>query len=246
MKILGIVVARRGSERLPGKVLRDLTGKPMLMEVIARAQGSKRLSGLVVAFPDNKNDDPIEQVCNSNSVFCFRGSEYDLLDRVYRTAIAYGAEIVVPLRANCPLVDAELIDQAVEALLADPSADWSSNRFPLPTFPQGLEVDAIRIDTLRKAWQEDSHPGSRQHVEGYLLRREEQFTCASFTCDANLFHVPFQVITLQDLDRVRTIFEAFKGKNFSWREALAVWETLPHEQPAETVPQHNFWYTSEI
>ncbi len=245
MKILGIVVARRGSERLPGKVLRDLVGKPMLLEVLARAGRAKRLSGLVVALPDNKNDDAIEAVCTSNGIYCFRGAEYDLLDRVYRTAIAYGAEIVVPLRSHCPLIDPDLIDEAVKRLLDDPAADWCTNRFPLPTFPQGLEVDAIRIETLRVAWQEDSHPGSRQHVEGYLLRRPEQFTTATFACETNLADAPWSVATLQDLDRVRTIFEKFNGSAFTWREALDVWQSMPRDsQPTES-GTHQYWYQSE-
>ena len=175
MKILGVVVARRGSERLPGKVLRELAGEPMLLKVLARASHAERLSDLVVALPDCVNEDSTESLCRSSGYFCFRGAEYDILDRIFRTAIGYGADIVVPLRASCPLIDGPLIDSVIERLLETPVADWSTNRLPKLTFPRGLEVDAIRIEALRRAWQEDMHAGSRQYPESFLIRRPDLF-----------------------------------------------------------------------
>ena len=245
MKILGIVVARRGSERLPGKVLRELNGDPMLLTVLARASRSTRLNDLVVALPDNKADDSLESLCLSSGYFCFRGAEYDLLDRVYRTAIAYGADIVVPIRASCPLTDGQLIDQVIEKLLENPTADWATNRLPVHTFPQGLEVDAIRIEALRRAWQEDTHPGSRQHLEAFLIRRFDLFTAVEVSHKPNLSHVPWQISTLPDLDRVRTIFEKLGNTSFSWQSALAVWEKLPQEIIPSESTANEFWHHSE-
>ncbi|MBL0061995.1 MAG: hypothetical protein IPP40_11110 [bacterium] len=245
MKILGIVVARRGSERLPGKVLRELAGEPMLLKVLARASHSTRLNDLVVALPDNKADDSIESLCLSSGYYCFRGSEYDLLDRVYRTAIAYGADIIVPLRASCPLIDGQLVDQVVEKLLESKDADWCTNRLPKHSYPEGLEIDAIRIETLRRAWHEDSHPGPRQHLESFLIRRVDLFNTASVSHTHDLSHVPWQVLTLPDLDRVRAIFEKLGNNTFSWHEALAVWETIADDySPAEPIP-NSYWHTRE-
>lgn len=245
MKILGIVVARRGSERLPGKVLRELAGEPMLLKLLARASRATRLNDLVVALPDNKADDSIESLCMSAGYSCFRGSEFDLLDRVYRTAIAYCADIVVPLRASCPLVDGELIDEAVEKLLENNDADWCTNRLPKHTFPQGLEVDAIRIGALRRAWQEDTHAGSRQHLESFLIRRFDLFSAVSFSHSTDLSHIPWQVLTLPDLDRVRAIFERLKDDASTWQQAMGIWEKIASDYAPVTPPPASYWHSRE-
>lgn len=245
MKILGIVVARRGSERLPGKVLRELRGEPMLLKVLARASRSARLNDLVVALPDNKADDSVEALCLSAGYFSFRGSEFDVLDRVYRTAIAYGADIVVPLRASCPLIDGELVDHAVETLLESKDADWCTNRLPKHTYPQGLEVDAVRIEALRKAWQEDTHAGSRQHLESFMIRRSDLFKAASFSHSSDLSHIPWQVLTLPDLDRVRTIFEKLGEGHFTWQQALKVWEKIASDLAPAVPVTTSYWHSRE-
>lgn len=244
MKILGIVVARRGSERLPGKVLRELAGEPMLLQVLARTARSKCLHELIVALPDDKQDDSIESLCTANGYFCFRGSEMDLLDRVFRTAIAYGADIVVPLRANCPLIDADLIDLMVERLIQTPGADWATNRLPMPSYPNGLEVDVFRIDALRKAWIEDTHPGSRQHLDSFFMRRPDLFVAATEAYPTDYSHVPWQVATLPDLDRVRRIYEKIGDRLFSWQEALTVWQNMPEEPSAESARPNTVWHSS--
>lgn len=237
MKILGIVVARRGSERLPGKVLRELSGKPMLLQVLTRAARSRYLHDLVVALPDNREDDAIETLCVSNGHYCFRGSELDLVDRVYRTAIAYCADVVVPLRASCPLMEGELIDRVVDKLLTSPEADWATNRLPFPTFPLGLEVDAIRMETLRKVWTEDSHPGSRHHLETYLLRRTNVIKVETLQAAANHSSISWQVAALKDLDCIRRVFEHFRDRYFPWEEALAVWQEMSRDIDVPDAPQ---------
>ncbi|MCB9365864.1 MAG: hypothetical protein H6508_01560 [Calditrichaeota bacterium] len=229
MKILGIVIARRGSERLPGKVLRELAGKTLLFQVLARAARSRLLHDLVVALPDNREDDVIESLCLSNSQFCFRGSELDLMDRVYRTAIAFGADIVVPLRASCPIVDGALIDRVLARLLESPDADWATNRLPKLSFPIGLEVDAIRIDALRRAWTDESHPGSRRHVESYFLRRPDLFKSVTLQAAADHSAISWHITELPKLDQVRRIFEHFGEQYFLWEDALRVWQEMKIE-----------------
>ena len=221
MKILGIVQARRGSANLPGKVLRDLNGEPMLVTVLQRAARAASLDRVVVALPDNRQDDPIEQLCHAYGFYCFRGSEADVLDRIYRTAIGFCADVVVPLRGNCPLVDPELIDGAVTTLISHPEADWSSNSFPKATYPRGLEVEAIHIAALKRAWQEDTHAGSRERVDAYFARRVDLFQVAEMRSEEDYSYLDYTVNTLQDLERLRSVFENFGHNHFGWRDAVA-------------------------
>ena len=113
-KAFAIILARMSSFRLPGKVMKEILGVPILKILIERIKESRLLDGIVVATTINKEDDLIEEFCKKNSINIFRGSEKDILERVYLAAKTYKAEIIIEQGADCPLVDSELIDSALE------------------------------------------------------------------------------------------------------------------------------------
>ena len=97
----------------------------------------------------NPGDDPIEKFCNESGFACFRGSEFDVLDRYYQSAKAYQADIVVRLTADCPLIDSALIDETIEKIL-DTGADFAANRLPPPyqrTYPIGLDTEVANFQS---------------------------------------------------------------------------------------------------
>ena len=106
-----------GSKRLPGKVLADISGKPMLGHVITQVKGASTIKRLVVATSDHTLDDPIMKYCASIGVECFRGSELDVLDRYYQAAKLYNADPIVRITGDCPLVDPSVIDTVVKSFL---------------------------------------------------------------------------------------------------------------------------------
>ena len=110
LNIVCVIQARMGSSRLPGKVLKTICGQPMLGWVVRRASRSRLISSMIVATTIDPRDDLIETFCKSEGIPCFRGSEFDVLDRYYQAAKAQHADIVVRLTADCPLIDAALID----------------------------------------------------------------------------------------------------------------------------------------
>ena len=112
--VIGILQARMGSRRLPGKVLMNILGKPMLMLQIERIKRANLIDKLVVATTKNSLDDKIEKLCSSIKVLCFRGSENDLLDRYYQTAKKYQADYIVRLTGDDPLTDPELINSMIK------------------------------------------------------------------------------------------------------------------------------------
>ena len=176
MKTVAIIQARMGSTRLPGKVLLDLAGEPMLARVVHRVQRAASLQEVIVATTVQPADDAITQLCAGRGWPCARGSQDDVLDRYYQAATASQADVVVRITSDCPLIEPDVIDQVVGALLAgQPEVDYASNVQPPRTFPRGLDVEVIRFDALERAWREDVDPAWREHVTPYLYRHPERF-----------------------------------------------------------------------
>ena len=117
MRVVGILQARMGSSRLPGKVLINILGKPMLQLQLERLKRSSQIDKLVVATTVNNLDKPIVELCTSLKISCFRGSEEDLLDRYYQTARKHKADYIVRLTGDDPLTDPFLIDEMVKKKL---------------------------------------------------------------------------------------------------------------------------------
>ena len=105
------------STRLPGKVLKEVVGKPVLWHIVHRLQAAKLVNRVVIAAPDNEADKPIIKFAQENSIDCFAGSENDLLDRIYQAAKKYRADVVVWITADCPLIDPEVVDRVIQCYL---------------------------------------------------------------------------------------------------------------------------------
>jgi spore coat polysaccharide biosynthesis protein SpsF len=188
-KVVAIVQARMSSSRLPGKVLLEIAGKPMLARVVGRIPRARTVDEVIVAATSSAADDVIQQYCAENGIRCSRGSEFDVLDRYYQAARAAQAETVVRITADCPLMDPALIDEAVCALTGAASAgvqansagmlnelDLVVNRLPPPwkrTYPIGLDVEVCTFDALEAAWRNAIEPHEREHVMPYLYEGVE-------------------------------------------------------------------------
>ena len=228
MKTVAIIQARMGSTRLPGKVLLDLAGEPMLARVVHRVQRARSLQEVMVATTVQPGDDAIVQLCAAHGWPCARGSQDDVLDRYYQAALASQADIVVRITSDCPLIEPEVIDQVVGALLAgQPEVDYASNVQPPRTFPRGLDIEVLRFDALERAWREDVDPAWREHVTPYLYRHPERFRIHGVFNAVDLSHLRWTVDTPEDLELVRRIYDYFDDDAFSWHDVLALLEQHP-------------------
>ena len=134
-KTVAIIQARMAASRLPGKVLLEIEGRPMLGWVVERTRLAHTIDQVVVATTDNPADDPVEAYCNGHDYACYRGSQYDVLDRYYQAARLFEAGIIVRITADCPLIDPGVIDATVMAFLGDSShaSDHPSSVGSLPS-----------------------------------------------------------------------------------------------------------------
>ena len=174
MKTVAIIQARMGSNRLPGKVLADLGGRPVLAWVVRAARAIPGCDAVWVATSSAVADDDIAAWCAANGVQAFRGSEHDVLERYAATAAASGADIVVRITADCPLFD-PAVAGLVLRLRAISGADYASNVDPR-TWPDGLDCEVVTAAALRTAATEASDPADREHVTPYVRNNRTRFT----------------------------------------------------------------------
>jgi len=210
--MITILQARMSSTRLPGKVLMPLVGEPMLARQIERLRRGNKIGRLVVATSTDASDDPINVLCRTLRVACFRGSLTDVLGRYHGALRAFGpAETVVRLTGDCPLADPEVIDATIDLHFKE-GADYTSNTGEL-TFPKGLDVEVFKAEHLETAFREAGDPFEREHVTPFLYRHPERFVQARLECDPPMGHLRWTVDTPDDFDFVERVYEALYREN---------------------------------
>jgi spore coat polysaccharide biosynthesis protein SpsF len=187
MKTVAIVQARMTSTRLPGKVLRDLRGRPMLAQQIRRLRACTQIDEIAIATTTNATDDPIVELARREGVRWFRGSEHDVLDRYARAARDARADAVVRITSDCPLIDPPCVDAVVAALLRhdgpDGACDYASNVIDR-TYPRGLDAEAFFRDTLERVHRLARSQPAREHVTLFILRERPDLFLLRSVADA--------------------------------------------------------------
>jgi spore coat polysaccharide biosynthesis protein SpsF len=230
MRTVVIIQARMGSSRLPGKVLLDLAGEPMLARVLERARRAQSVDDVMVATTTDPADDPIEAMCRERGFPVYRGSMFDVLDRYYGAAKQAQAEIIVRVTADCPVIDPAVIDQVVAAFHAN-QADFACNRLPPPwkrTWPIGLDTEVCSFVGLEQAWKEAVLPYEREHVMPYFYDQEGRFKVIVVDHEPDYGELRWTVDTAEDLQLLREIFARFSGQtDFTWMDVLRLVEREP-------------------
>lgn len=229
LKIVGILQARMGSTRLPGKVLADLCGRPMLAWIVGHLRQAQRLNQLVIATSDRPGDDPIARLAADSTVACFRGHPTDCLDRYYQAAQTYGADVVVRLTADNPFVTGFFVDDTIaQFLAAAPPVDLLATSL-CRAFPVGLCVEVLPAAALARAWAECGDPVVREHVTTFLLQNPHRFRVAAPRHPARACgHLRWTVDEPADLAFARAVYARLPNRAaFAWEDVAALIEREP-------------------
>ena len=186
MTIAVVVQARTGSTRLPGKVLLPLAGEPLLLRMLERVRASTTPFTIIVATTTAPEDDAVELLCRSHGITCYRGNPTDLLDRHYRAARVIGADTVVKIPSDCPLIDPAVIDRVLDVYAGRrPEVDFVSNLHPA-TYPDGNDVEVMAMEVLETAWREAGKAYEREHTTPFLWERPDRFRIANVEWETGL------------------------------------------------------------
>lgn len=212
MGALAIVQARMSSTRLPGKVLMDVGGEPLLALMLRRLASAKTVEHTVVATSDQRDDDGIERLAGDLGVDAYRGPLDDVLGRVAGAARGHAGE-VVRLTADCPLIDPALVDQVVELFWVAGVA-YASNVEPR-TFPDGLDVEVISSAALLEAAETVQDPSDREHVTTAIRCDPDRFPAVHLVHEPDLGELRWTVDTAEDLEFVRGVVERLGERRYT-------------------------------
>ena len=218
MKIIALVQARMGSTRMPNKVMKKINGTPMIELLLTRLARSKELDQIVIATTMNERDLCLISHVNQLGYSCEQGSESDVLDRYVQAARKHQADVVVRITGDCPLVDADLVDEAIRRFKVT-GVDYFSNTCP-PTYPDGLDVEICTFKALEQTSLETSNPLDREHVTPYL-RNSGKFKTATMQYNRDLSALRWTVDEPSDFAVIEKVFQHFEPRiDFSWTEIL--------------------------
>ncbi len=214
------------STRLPGKVLADLAGRPMLEQQLERLKRCAHADEIVVATTVNGDDDPLVALAERSDVRWFRGSEHDVLSRYLGAAADAGADLIVRVTSDCPLIDPVETDAVIEALERHRhSADYASN-FLVRHLPRGLETEALWRDVLERVDRLGTSTPAREHVTFHIhAERPDRFALLAVERPHKADDLRWTVDTPEDLEVVRAIYAALGpeprplGEVIAWARA---------------------------
>ncbi len=203
--VVAVIQARMGSTRLPGKTLLRLAGATVLEHVVSRARAARRVDRIVVATTTNAEDDAIAEECARLRADLERGSASDVLDRYAMACDRSSADVVLRITADCPLLDPDVVDEVVDALLAPPQCDYASNTLER-TFPRGLDVEAVAAPALAAAAREAGDPYEREHVTPFIYDRPERFLLRNVRSSSDWSHLRWTLDTPADYEYLERVF----------------------------------------
>jgi len=220
MRIVGIVQARMGSTRLPGKVLRPLAGRTVLGRVVRAAHESAVLDDLVIATTTEPADDAVVAEAQRLGVACYRGPVDDVLTRFLGALDEHPADAVMRFTADCPLLDPDIVALAATVWRAVGGLDYLSTAISR-TLPRGMDVEIVRAEALRLA-DRAATTHHRAHVTSYVYSHPQQYRVLGLTLPPDLSDLRLTLDTVEDWNLVEAVVAHFGDSSVSLRK-LAEW-----------------------
>ena len=225
--IVTIMQTRRGSSRLPDKVLMCVAGKPLFVRQAERIMASNLYGTLVVATTADSSDDLIAYICEKEGLHCYRGDKNDLIDRHYQAALLHNADVAIKIPSDCPLISPEIIDRVITYYLdSDGAYDFVSNLHPA-TYPDGNDVEIMSMGALKDAWLHADKQLEREHTTPYMWDRPGQCTVGNVTMeggeDLSMLH-RWTIDYKEDFDFIQAVFNELYAINplFGYKDILAL------------------------
>ena len=222
--VLAIVQARCSSSRSPGKVLRQILGKPMILHELERLLNSREISKVMLATSSDADDDLLAETV-SPVVDVYRGSLNDVLDRYYQCAKQFQPEHVVRITGDCPIIDWRLTDEVIRQHLSEDN-DYTSLS---DQYPDGLDTEVIRFSVLEKAWKQARMTSEREHVTLYVRNHPELFKLGVHAAPQNWFDMRWTVDEPEDFKFISQVFAELYTSNpdFDMQDVLNLLNRQP-------------------
>lgn len=212
--IYAIIQARMGSTRVPGKVMLDLCGSPVIEHVVNRLKKSTLIDEIIIATSTDSNNEPLIDFCIKNNVSYFVGSENDVLDRYYQTAKANNIndeDIIIRITSDCPLIDPFVVDKVIEEHISG-NNDYTANVIEC-TYPDGLDCEVFNFSILKDAWLNANLSSQREHVTLYIRDNPNKFKLGNVENDVDLSDLRWTLDEKEDFIFINEIYKNFYSED---------------------------------
>ena len=234
-KVVAIIQARMGSTRLPGKVLLHIKDKPILWHIVNRLRFSKHINNVVISTSVSKADDEIELFTKKNNIDYFRGSENDVLDRIYKTALKFFADIIIRITGDCPFVDPFLIDELIKSFNSQRydhigiATGAGAINMKENKYPDGLDAECFSFETLKKTWENAKSQTDREHVTPYMWKVKGRFRNGTLYSKNDYSNIRLTLDHKEDLNLIEKIYDGLYKENrcFSLKDIIKFFESNP-------------------
>lgn len=246
---VGVLQARMESSRLPGKLLMEVCGEPIIQIMLKRMKYARGVSNWVLATTDNEQDHKLVEIAKAMDLLYFRGSEDDVLDRLYQCAKNFDIKYMVRIGADNPLLDYRVVDDTIKKFMeSGESFDYFSNHHP-PTFPDGQEVEIIPFRSLEIEWKEASRPHEREHATPFLWDQPERFKIGNYEYPGKNLYLDFRW-TLdyeEDFNMIKAVLEELYPikPDFSMEDVLELLEIRPDIAAINSIHHGKTWHLNE-
>ena len=213
-KIGAIVQARMSSQRLPGKVLMEVNGRPILHYIIERLEHCSTIKEFVIATSREKSDDQVEEFCNEKQVPCYRGSLNDVASRFKEISENKPWDGFVRINGDSPLIDQYLVDKGIN-LYRNGNFDLVTNVFPR-SYPQGQSVEIVRVGTFKKVYPRINRHDDREHVTRFFYQDTKEFKIFNFASLTDYSSIHLSVDTYQDMQVFSDIINLMRRPHWDY------------------------------
>ena len=229
-KIICIIQARMTSSRLPGKSIKDISGKPAIQRVVERAMKSNLISDLWLACSNHKEDDILEEYAIRNNINIFRGSMNDVLSRYVNISKNNNSNIIVRITGDCPLIDPEIMDILINMHMKS-NSDYTSNTLTR-SYPDGLDVEVFSSIALYEADLYSDNAFMREHVTPYIHGRlSDKFPSGDFKREQLVSPIDYSQYrwTLDEEEDLIFLNEVYNNLNdyCTWKDVINLLEKQP-------------------
>lgn len=246
---VGVLQARMGSTRLPGKMLLEVCGKPIIKIMLERMRLSKKIYRWVLATSDKPQDLKLAEIAKDVGFEHFCGNEYDLVDRLYHCAKEFDIKYIVRVCGDNPLLDPRIVDDTIKNFIVKRgNFDYFSNHHP-PTFPDGQEVEIIPFRSIAIVWKEAKQPHEREHGTPYLWDQPERFKLGNYQYSGKNLYLDFRW-TLdypEDYEMIKAVFEELYPlkQDFGMDDILKLLQNRPDIADLNKIHRGKTWHLFE-
>lgn len=233
MQIDVIIQARTGSTRLPGKVLKNLNGKPLILRVFERTLKIKNISNVIIATTRSSNDDAVAEFAKLNNIPFFRGSEEDILDRFVETGNHFKSDVVIRGTGDNPFFDPEIANRLIDMHLAEQNDYTFSVGYPL-----GTSCEIFSFESLKRVNKLTNNPVHHEHLGTYFLDKTSKFKvgCLHAPADLEFPKLRLTVDTHEDFQTAENYLTNLE-EDFSLKDIIALHKSNPSLEVNQDVKQ---------